>query len=203
MSARSISATNQSPDKPLKRSNILGLLGSAPVIGGENIHDYSALYERLVSAVDPTDTIEEIWIKDIADLIWELQRLRRFKAQMLRSLEYVGVDELLKAIATPSVRANMVDVWRGGDAADVQQIRQFIHNCGFSDETITAHVLAANIALFENLDRMIARVENRREKILREIDRRRTAFAISVRKASNEIPDGEFKEVAPEPLATL
>src|SRR6202030_1130933 len=54
--------------------------GPAPLIEGEDAGAYDELLLRISAAVRPHDIFEEIWVRDIVDLVWEAFRLRRFKA---------------------------------------------------------------------------------------------------------------------------
>ena len=56
------------------------VFGPPPLLGDEKDSDYEELYARISEAVKPADILEEIWICDIADLTWEVLRLRRLKA---------------------------------------------------------------------------------------------------------------------------
>ena len=47
---------------------------------------------RLVSAVKPRDAIEEFLIRDAIDLTWEILRLRRAKAGILKASMNTGVE---------------------------------------------------------------------------------------------------------------
>src|SRR6202162_5586099 len=54
--------------------------GPAPLIEGEDAGAYDELLVRISTAVRPADIFEEIWVRDIVDLVWEAFRLRRLKA---------------------------------------------------------------------------------------------------------------------------
>src|SRR5258708_20158162 len=57
--------------------------GPAPLIEGEDAGAYDELLVRISTAVRPADIFEEIWVRDIADLVWEAFRLRRLKACLM------------------------------------------------------------------------------------------------------------------------
>jgi hypothetical protein len=58
-------------------------LGPPPLIEGEDGTAYNQLYRSMTVAVKPKDFLEEIWVRDIVDLSWDVLRLRRLKAQLL------------------------------------------------------------------------------------------------------------------------
>ena len=58
----------------------LALFAPPPLLAGENSADYDELLAGISATVKPSDTVEEIWVRDLVDLVWETLRLRRFKA---------------------------------------------------------------------------------------------------------------------------
>jgi len=52
------------------------MLGPSPVIDGEDARLYDRLVEAVVSVLKPQDVLEWIWVRDIVDNQWELQRYR-------------------------------------------------------------------------------------------------------------------------------
>jgi hypothetical protein len=71
-------------------------LGPPPLIEGEDGTAYNQLHGSITAAVKPKDFIEEILARDIADLSWDVLRLRRIKAQLLTSCTAVQVGGHLK-----------------------------------------------------------------------------------------------------------
>ena len=74
---------------------------AAPLIPGDDTSGYDTLLAGISATVQPGDLLEEAWVRDVADLIWEAVRLRRLKAARLtthaparawsRLLESLGV----------------------------------------------------------------------------------------------------------------
>ena len=52
-------------------------LGPPPLIEGEDGAAYNQLHGSITAAVKPKDFIEEILARDIADLSWDVLRLRK------------------------------------------------------------------------------------------------------------------------------
>ena len=59
------------------------LLGPPPLLPNESLVDYEGLKSRLRAKIVPQDVLEEIWLRDILDLQWEVLRMRRLKARLL------------------------------------------------------------------------------------------------------------------------
>jgi len=54
--------------------------GPPPLIAGERSAGYDELLARVCETLQPSDVLEHIWVRDIVDLVWEVYRLRRLKA---------------------------------------------------------------------------------------------------------------------------
>ena len=73
-------------------------IAPAPLLPGEREADYVAIARRIIAASRPKDAIEEILIRDVIDLSWEVLRLRRVKAGILRASMGAGVEQALAAV---------------------------------------------------------------------------------------------------------
>jgi hypothetical protein len=60
---------------------------------------------------------------------------------------------------------------------------------------VTATTLERNINKFEQIERMLASAEARRNNALREIDRHRSAYGAAIRRTLDEVEDVEFRDV--------
>ena len=92
-------------------------------------------------------------------------------------------------------------VLREGDA--VKQVTEHLASRGESVETFAARTFndPQHLRTFERLAFLITNAEKRRNAALHEIERHRVAVADALRRASDEAVEGEFEEVAPDPLA--
>jgi hypothetical protein len=59
---------------------ISDLLADPPLLSNEDPDQYRALVHEFARAVNPNDVIEWLWLKDVADLTWDILRYRRIKA---------------------------------------------------------------------------------------------------------------------------
>jgi hypothetical protein len=59
------------------------LLGPRPLIDGEDGTNYDVILERISADVVPVDLVEEIWVRNVVDLVWESIRMRHLKSQLL------------------------------------------------------------------------------------------------------------------------
>ena len=162
--------------------------GPPPLIAGEDQAQYEAMRDQISAAVAPLDFLEEIWVNEIVNLVWNELRLRRLKANLLKADTARGVHRILPLSAL-DLAMNWTAREPNEDAA--------LAAAGLTIDAVMAQTLAVNIREIESIDRMVAGAEARRNVALREIDRHRAALGAALRQAADEALDVEFKEIPP------
>jgi len=157
---------------------VQALFGDPPLLRGEDIGLYNELMGHFAKLVDPKDMIEWWWVKDITDHSWEIRRLRRFKVLFVE----IGRDQLFEN--TQMLTMNAAD-------EDAEYVRPPLPD----SKKDSAHLFMYRINQYKSVDTLIASAEARRAKTLGEIERRREHLARRLRKASDEIIDGEFADL--------
>lgn len=177
-------------------SNVL-TLARALLLPGESEAEYSAFAERVISSVNPADVIEEILVRDVVDLTWEIQRLRLAKSGLLRVHAGKSVKPVLDAIghSHPIARETLSQRWAAANESARKEVEMALAAAGLSIADVTAKTMEIKLDEFERLDRMLASAEARRNNALREIDRHREALGLAARRAVEEVEDAEFKDV--------
>jgi hypothetical protein len=174
------------------------LFAQRPLIQGESEDEYDDLLSRVTSAVAPADVIEAVWVKDIVDLIWESQRLRRLKASLLMAARKQAVIRLLQSNHTKlgplsfgrgDRNLETVCQWLAGDKAADGKVKGLLAECGLDLESVMAQALADHLRRVERIDQMIVSADTRRHKVLAEIERHRDALARRLRTASEDVID--------------
>jgi hypothetical protein len=170
------------------------------LLPGEKEADYASLSKRIVGAAMPHDTIEELLIRDVIDLSWEILRLRRAKGGILKTSMNIGLERVLDAVdygrgKSYKYSEELSKMWMAGNKSARKEVEAALHKAQLSVDDVTAKTLESKPDSFERLDRMLASAEARRNNALREIDRHRSAFGAAVRQAINEAEDVEFRDV--------
>ncbi|MFC4172936.1 hypothetical protein ACFOYU_12840 [Microvirga sp. GCM10011540] len=163
-----------------------------PLIQGERQEEYDALLAKVTAAVAPTDIVEAVWVKDVVDLIWEAQRLRRLRASLLMLARKEAVLWLLgpQHLRTRNeAHVSLVEGWLAGDRAASQRLESLLAEHGLDLESIMAQALASRLRQVERIDQMIASADARRARVLVELERRREALARRLRMASAGITE--------------
>jgi len=202
-----------SPDLPIPAASPpppdLACFGRPPLVPGEQTAAYEALQAAFSAALRPRDVLEQAWVRETGDLIWERLRLRRHKAALMTACADEGMQRLLKGLG---VRGDFYDLarrWAARDLAAVGQVEAVLNTAGLGIEHVMAQTLRHIIGEFAQVERMIAANTARQAAILREIDFYRTHFGAEVRRVVQEVEqhaeqaaetDAAFAVVAP-PIA--
>ncbi len=172
-------------------------LGGPPLIPGDDRTGYDALLAGVTATVAPADPLEQAWVRDVVDLIWEALRLRRLKAALLTASADGGLGDVLKAIGVPFERRyELVPAWFARNLDAVGDVDAELEAAGLGMEHVMAQTLRRCINEVERIDRMVASAEARRAAALREIAGYRAEFAARLRGATAAaIEDAEFEVV--------
>ena len=189
--------TPASPPAPV-RTPCRALLGPRPLIDGEDGTDYDVILERMSADVAPVDFVEEIWVRNVVDLVWESIRLRHLKSQLLRAAAHEGLARVLTPLRDWAGADRLSRKWALGEEEATAEVERLLGRAGLTIDAVMAHTLAAHIDDVERIDRMATIAEARRDAVLREIRSRRAAFGQALRRAGQAI-DAEFEDVAPAP----
>lgn len=173
------------------------------LLEGEDRAEYNRLFAAVMDSVVPRDALEKLWVEDVVYLVWEARRLRILKAHLLRSSARHGLQEILGPLMreigdTDVIRSlhgqfSSADVlvrdWYANDPKARSEVDALLKKAGLSMADVMAQTLALKMDDIDQIDRMIALSEARRNGALREIDRHRSALAAQLELALAEIED--------------
>jgi hypothetical protein len=185
-----------------ERAGRLALFGPPPLLEGEDTAAYDELLVRISGAVKPTDIFEEIWIRDIVDLVWEAFRLRRLKANLMTAVAHKGLTVILEPLIGWTDAHHLAEAWAARERSAIEQVDKLLASAGLTMDAVMAQSLSLKLDDIERIDRMIATAEGRRNAILREVDRHRTAWGQNLRQAVQQIEAAEIKVIDAQPDTT-
>ncbi|HMF06873.1 MAG TPA: hypothetical protein VKE72_07665 [Methylocella sp.] len=171
----------------------LALLGPPPLFEAEDTAAYDELLVRISGTVKPADIFEEIWVRDIVDLVWEAFRLRRLKAHLMTAVAHKGLSEILEPLIGWKDARNLAEAWAARERSAIKQADELLASAGLTMDAVMAQSLSLKLNDIERIDRMIAAAEMRRNAILREIDRHRTTWGQELRRAAQQAEEAGFK----------
>ena len=189
------------PPKALER-----FFDDPPLVGLERRSDYDSFFSTIATAEMPTDAIDWLLLKDLADLAWEIRRERRMKVEIIKIKHTEVIADLLKSTfdKTDRLGSALNRIFDAGAEAQLwasdpdarQRIDSKLEEKGYKPDSVLAQAYLRGANHIEAIERRITSYELRRNAILKEIDLRNERTARRLDKASSEIIDAEFSEAA-------
>jgi hypothetical protein len=200
-------------------------LGPFPVSLGENAKTYERLLDSLLDFYKPIDPVEWIHVRDICDLQWQAQRLRRAAANCLNNARVDGVERVLKALGHSVLFEASTGFDPGGDqegidAKDVDyqhvsarqlavsyvknderaraKITELLQKSGLTEEAFIGEAMSVRIAQIERMDRSAMLHQACRDEAINNL-RIHRANTAGLRRRELQIEDAEFRVVEHDP----
>src|SRR5262245_20486957 len=175
------------------RPGLLAPFGPPPLIDGEDSAKYDELLTRGSAAVNPADILEDIWVRDIVDLVWEAWRLRRLKAALMATNAHEGLSAALDPLMDWDEKEALVADWTARDPEAMKRVDEILESAGLTMDSVMAQSLSIKLDDIERIDRMTALAEARRYAILQEIDGHRENLSQKLRRAVQQVENGQFR----------
>ena len=175
--------------------DIQALFGDPPLLSTEDPNLYWDMLDRFAESIAPRNIIEWLWVKDVADLSWEIPRLRRYRALSIeRARERKNAE-----IEYAREHADDPDLYLSLRPPTPAQIEARRNAPRLDTEADSASLLMSEyLGTYETVDKLLMAAELRCDRILRELDFRRERIAPLLRKISDEVIDASADAV---PLA--
>jgi hypothetical protein len=184
------------------------LRAKPPVLKSESATEYISLHAQLVQEVEPKGPIEEIYVEEMAALIWEIRRLRNCKIntihqafpQALQSiLEQLSFNPDVLVIIDPENWAKALALRWFEDSTKKNEVLQILGRFGLDESAIEAEAIKLMSDHLQWLDRALAVASARLDKALRIVMDYRNSFAVRLRRHSKQTlieHDAKNKSVA-------
>jgi hypothetical protein len=156
------------------------------------------LLASISATVKPKDFLEEIWVRDVVDLSWEILRMRRPKASFLTAAKRDGLDALLGPVLGDMEANELATEWALRSREAVKQVDKQLAVMGLTMDAVVAQAFALKIDQIERIERLMMHAEARRNAALREVDRHRASLAHALRQASDDVIEADFEDVPPQ-----
>jgi len=187
-------------------------IANAPVLNWENADDFARLHGALEDEVNPRGFVEEMYISEIAAIVWELLRWRRLKQIKINRAYWDKLHDMLHQACIEPVESTEHDnnksktirfnqgkfdhVWDLAkdwfdDEKSRKQISELLGGLEIDDLEIETSVLDNLSEEIAAIDRKITAAESRRDKTLRCIAEYRQSLAVVIKRTTDAIIEGE------------
>jgi hypothetical protein len=193
------------PKKPRARRR-RPVFGPRPLVGGDDPKAYDATFAGIASSLEPTDFIDELFVRDLtllnclvrrrhcAESVY-LDRIVRNELQML--LHGIIERRLTRDKVGPKEKADLMDDirdwahefsirWSKGDPSTRKRVEKILGHGSLPADHFLVNALLEekHFDIYKRLDSLAATAEARWHKMLREFDRHRVMKALWSRPSS-------------------
>ena len=186
-------ANTSCPEKPrLDHCEHSTIFDPPPLFEGEE-KTYEQLLIEVSRAVRPADFFENLWVRDFVYHTIEILRHRRIKRDLITVNAYKGLIETLTPLVGRAQAETLSEGWAARKPNVVEEVNKTLASAGLSADSILAQTFSVKLDEIERIEQMAAVAEARRDAILREIDRHRQTLGQKLRRAAQELDDGQCR----------
>ena len=168
------------------------LLAASPLLITEFEDEFNQIRDALNKEINPRGIIEEIYVWDIADLLWEILRLRRCRAVIINCGYRPALVALLQQCLREPGLLDSFDEMKAQDLAikwftnedeGKAQVLKLLAKFQLDELSIEAESIRTQASDLERLDRLLSSLETRRDKALQSIAEFRGGLAKQLRES--------------------
>jgi hypothetical protein len=153
------------------------------LLPGENRQEFEIIRSMMIEEVRPQSSIEWLWTLDLVELSWEILRYRRLKQRALHEHRQAAIKAMLQRLDGAGIPARDLEYqklqagrsaaeWRDNPQAG-DEIEARLRRHGFDETSINAELFCQPGAAFATFDALLHTAQDRRIRLLREINSRR------------------------------
>ncbi len=175
------------------------LIPTTPLLVTESRDEFNRICDTLNDQIEPRGIIEQMYVEDIAYLVWEIVRLRRSKAAIVNTAFRAALTEIItQLLLKPGDMKYVVQddakklayEWFS-DPNVKKQIAGLLREFDLDEAAIEAEAFRKSADDLERIDRLMASSEARRDKALACIAQYRGDFGTLLRESSDRLVHGQ------------
>lgn len=153
----------------------LTTLSEPPLLLTESADDYEALLAALHLEIKPKGVVEQVYLEDLAAIVWGIQRLRRCKAGIIKNAFRAALQSLLeRLLLSPSIldkitaeaqAAALTEGWFTSKRGKKAVIR-WLNHYDLDETAIEAEAIRQSWSHLELIERMLMSQRARLDKVL-------------------------------------
>ena len=186
-----------------KDKNQVALLATSSLLITESADEFAALLAALQQEIKPNGIIEQIYLDDLAAIVWEIQRLRRYRTGIVNNAFRAALQKLLKhLLLTPDMsrigneaRASaLADDWFTSQRGK-KEVLAILRRFDLDESAIEAEAIRLSWSDLELVDKMQMSLRSRLDKALVSVAAYRDGFAKLVRQSPGLILENDSNDV--------
>jgi hypothetical protein len=161
------------------------------LLRNESMDEYNFFRRAIEQQIQPKTFIEHLWASDLVDGEHEMWRLRRFKAQIVRSKTPRALQNLLRSVRDVYESAQidyLAAKWFTNKAVR-RTVSRILRDFGLDEASIDAEAFRLSIEDIAACDRRIAELERSRDRLLDRIEDHRAGLAVQVTAILDQPPE--------------
>ncbi len=148
--------------------------------------DYNDLYANLKREIRPQGAIEIIYFEDLTHLVWEILRLRRSKAAIIKLKLRDAFIRVINQVYEFDDVEGLANDWFV-DADVKKQVSEILEKYQLDEFVVEAEAIKSSLDELEKIEKLMIVYESRRDKALRFIGEYRCTFAEQLRQSSQRM----------------
>ena len=150
------------------------LLPRPPLLMTESREDFEQVRNSLEREIQPRGIIEQMYVDDMAYIVWEIRRLRRCKDTIINAAFRIGLKRVLNELLQPGEDELFKSYEEIEDLAlrwftdpkAKKEVSELLGKFQLDESAIEAEAIRDSSQDLEQLDRMLRSLEARRDRAL-------------------------------------
>jgi hypothetical protein len=172
-------------------------LPQPPLLVTESAEDFKRLHDQIEEEIQPRGIIEQMYVADMADIVWDIIRLRRCKAVIVNVSFRTALERLLTQLMRepgeipspgyiPRRQEGIEDLvprWFTDENVK-KQVADSLAKFQLDHFAIEAEAMRESLPTLELLERMLRSLEARRDRLLLRVGEYRAMLAPLLRESA-------------------
>jgi hypothetical protein len=172
------------------------LLPKAPLLITESEDEFDRIRDALNQEIKPRGIIEEMYVADIAHLVWEVFRLRRCKAGIVNAAFRTALQTVLSQVLRTVEDWELFELEDGAariarkwfsDPDSKQKVAELLRQFELDETAIEAEAIRSSAEDIDRIDRLLTSAEARRDRALVCVARYRGDLGALLRETSTRM----------------
>ena len=169
-------------------------LPDVPLLVTELAEDFERLRDDLEQDIKPRGAIEQIYVQDVAAIVWDILRLRRCKAVIIKTGFRAALERLLdQLLSGTDLEDNLEELaidWFTDPKAK-KRVADLLGMFELDEFAIEAEAMRELAPTLDIIEKMLSSLESRRDRALYHGGQYRLSLSQQLRESTNNIIDGK------------